>query len=185
MNKIIIKDIGDECKILDFHSIKSTYLGEDRFGNKRFDTIYTELGKLVYDLKYGNDKETVDKILELIKEELEVYRDKIDIIIPVPPSNKVRYYQPVFELVKTFARHLNKEYKLNILNKITSVQAKDGKSVENMIKLEYNFDRKVNVLLVDDLFNTGNTLRECYKVLKQDCNIEKVYCLVMTRRRRK
>lgn len=185
MNKILLKEIGDQCKVLDFHTIKSTYLGEDQHGNKRFDTIYTQLGGLVYDLKYGNNKETVNKILELVKDELNEYKDIIDIIVPVPPSNKNRYYQPVFELVKVFSKYLNKEYNQNILRKISNTQAKDGKSVENMIKLEYNFDRKVNILLVDDLLYTGNTLKECCKVLKQNSNVEKIYCLVMTKRRRK
>ena len=87
--------------------------------------------------------------------------------------------------MKAFSNYMKKAYKLDILSKNSSNQAKDGKSVENTISLEYNFNRKVNLLLIDDLFYTGNTLKECCRVLKQDKNVENIYCLVMTRRRRK
>ena len=56
-----------------------------------------------------------------------------------------------------------------------------GKSVANTIKMNYNLDKKVNILLVDDLYSSGMTMKECCKVLKQDKNVNKIYCLAMTR----
>lgn len=37
------------------------------------------------------------------------------------------------------------------------------------------------MLLVDDLFDTGETLKECVKVLKEDINFRSVYVLTITK----
>ena len=80
IDKTFEKDIGDGCEILDYHTVKSSYIGEDKYGNKKFNTIYTELGNLIYNLKYGNDRNTVRKIVLLFKNDLERYKEKIDTI---------------------------------------------------------------------------------------------------------
>ena len=127
METIVDFEIGNGCVIMDRHTIKSIYLGENQYGYKEFDN----------------------------------------------------------EIVKSFAEYLEKDYKLDLLYKINNEQAKDGKNIANTIKKNYNLDRKVNILLVDDLYRTGNTLRECCKVLKQDENVNNIYCLVMTRTKNK
>ena len=185
METIVDFEIGNGCVIMDRHTIKSIYLGENQYGYKEFDNEYTQLGELVNALKYKNRKSAASEIVNLIKEQLDDYIDKVDLIIPVPPSNKIRLFQPVNEIVKAFAEYLEKDYKLDLLYKINNEQAKDGKNIANTIKKNYNLDRKVNILLVDDLYRTGNTLRECCKVLKQDENVNNIYCLVMTRTKNK
>lgn len=177
--------IGNECIILDKHTISSEFLGEDQFGEPIFKNKYTELGRLMFNIKYANDKLAVKEVVSLISNNLNRYRDKIDLIIPVPPSNKDRFYQPVYELVKAFAKYLNKQYKLNLLKKNSSNQAKNGENVINTIEKVYNLEEKVNILLVDDIFRTGNTLKECCKILRQDKNVDKIYCLAMTRTRKR
>lgn len=44
---------------LGLHTLSSKYLGEDEFGHKHFDTIRTEIGELVYQLKYKKDNSVV------------------------------------------------------------------------------------------------------------------------------
>lgn len=41
--------------------------------------------------------------------------------------------------------------------------------------------RKVNILVVDDLYESGTTLNEICRVLKRDQNINNIYVLTMTK----
>ena len=183
MKTINIPGIWDECSILDAHIKSSVLIGENQWGYNEFNNKRTELGELVYRLKYRADRTATIEIVKLIEEYLNYYENKVNLLIPVPPSNKSRKFQPVYQLTKAFAEYLEKDYKLDLLDKIGSEQAKDGKDIANTIKKKYNLEKKTNVLLIDDLLGTGNTLKECCKVLRMDENIEKIYCLVMTRTR--
>ncbi|WP_306259177.1 hypothetical protein [Pararhizobium sp. IMCC21322] len=68
----------------DLHTLASTYLGTDEFGHDRWDTTRSEMGELVYQLKYQNDKSVVPKIIELLKPIGKI--EQFDAIIPVPSS---------------------------------------------------------------------------------------------------
>ena len=46
------------------------------------------------------------------------------------------------------------------------------------------FKKKVNILVIDDLYDTGTTLNEVCTVLKKDKYVDKVFVLVMTKTRR-
>ena len=46
------------------------------------------------------------------------------------------------------------------------------------------FKKKVNILVIDDLYDTGTTLNEVCTVLKKDKYVDKVFILVMTKTRR-
>ena len=48
-NNVMIPVEGnwDEGFVFSEYSIQSTYLGEDAFGIKRFDTTYTEIGRML------------------------------------------------------------------------------------------------------------------------------------------
>ncbi len=52
---IEIKGKWEKGYALEYHTIGSKYLGEDEFSHKKFETTRTELGKLVYKLKYKAD----------------------------------------------------------------------------------------------------------------------------------
>ena len=55
------------------------------------------------------------------------------------------------------------------------------KLIKGSIIKDKNFKKKVNILLVDDLFDTGATLNEAVDVLKSDINVADVYVLTMTK----
>ena len=59
INPIRIKGNWDEGYVLDRHIIKSSIIGIDGFGNSIYDTQRTELGELIYQIKY---KKKYDKI---------------------------------------------------------------------------------------------------------------------------
>ncbi|MEK5520454.1 MULTISPECIES: hypothetical protein [Heyndrickxia] len=46
------------------------------------------------------------------------------------------------------------------------------------------FLRKVNLLIIDDLYQSGKTLNETAKELKNDQNVNNIYVLTMTKTRR-
>ena len=55
---------------------------------------------------------------------------------------------------------------------------------ELIYRYKYKNDKKALFLIIDDLYSTGNTLNEICRVLKQDKNTNKIYCLVITKTKR-
>ncbi|MGH6632289.1 MAG: hypothetical protein ACREB0_02915, partial [Sphingopyxis sp.] len=77
----------------DLHTISSTHLGVDEFGHDRFENTRSEMGELVYQLKYRYDKASLSKIVSLLDKIKGI--EKFDYIAPIPPTNKKRPFQPV------------------------------------------------------------------------------------------
>ena len=183
LNPTQIYGTWDEGIVIDNHMIKSVFLGYDEDGKEKFENTRTELGELLYKFKYQKDQNSLLRIMDLIKDILDRWnlKEKIDIIIPVPPSNKTREYQPVFEIAKEIAKYLGKECKLDVLSKESNLQVKDGYNISGMIRKNKNIDNEVNILVIDDLYSTGATLNEVCKVLKNDKNVKTIYCLAITK----
>ncbi len=134
----------DEGIVLDNHMLKSIFLGYDENGKEKFENTRTELGELIYRFKYQKDKSCLDNIMDITKDVLDKWelKDKIDMVIPVPPSNKKRTYQPVYEIAREIAKYLNKECALDILSKESDLQVKDGYDISGMIVRNKNIESK-------------------------------------------
>ena len=173
----------DEGFVLDNHMLKSSFLGYDKTGKEKFENIRTELGELLYEFKYKQNKKVLVNIMNIIIPFLDKWnlKNKINLVVPVPPSNNYRIYQPVFELTKEIAKYLHKDYNLHLLTKINNLQKKDGYNIEGTIKLTNNISGLYNVLLIDDLISSGATLNEVCKVLKSNAKVRHIYCLVLTK----
>jgi predicted amidophosphoribosyltransferase len=167
---------------LDNHTISSEYIGEDAFGHKQFRNTYTEIGGLLYKMKYNGRIDTSENILSLAKPFLDGWiKDKgIDIILPVPPT-KTRDVQPIYIIAETIADYYKIPFSHEVLKKENFGQAKDGKDVRGSIKLAKNAKRKCTILLIDDLFSTGKTISECVRVLKTDGYVKDIYVLTITK----
>jgi len=85
---------------LDLHTVSSTFLGTDSFGHDVFDTARSEIGELLYRLKYGRDRSTLAPIAETVAEFLLRWNPGVEAVVPVPPSNIVRQIQPVLEVAR-------------------------------------------------------------------------------------
>lgn len=189
INPIKLEGNWTEGFALDIHVIKSIYVGENQYGRPEFDTIRSRLGELVYQLKYRNNPKAIYDIMELIEPFLNKWNiiNRIDAIIPVPSSDKNRIQQPVFKISEHIAKFLNKPIFCNLLEKVTLNQIKDvnfhdkEKLIKGTIRKSKHFTRSVNLLLVDDLYQTGSTLKEVCNVLKQDENVNNIYVLTMTK----
>jgi len=49
---------------LDRHTVSSTYRGDNEFGNPVYDTVRSELGQLLYELKYRGEHSVVGPIVD-------------------------------------------------------------------------------------------------------------------------
>ena len=159
-----IENYKDTSSYFDEHIYLFQYTGEIR------DTI----------LKYKfNEKSYIYRtFLEFIKnnEKICAQIKKYDIIIPVPVSRKrfkQRGYNQSSLIARNLARMLNIDYKDNVLVKIKDNkpqsemgQDKRKSNVKDVYKIknkEKIYQKKV--LILDDIFTTGNTVNECAKVL--------------------
>lgn len=150
----------------DIHTIESIYTGDNEYGHPTFDTKRSPMGQCVYELKYGQHLPILDKIVEMIIRDrsFNKFIDNIDIIIPVPPSNKYRKIQPVLVCSQKIAEKFNKIIRCDIINSTNREELKNAATEEkyDIIKSSITFNdeiRKTKKLLIfDDVFDSGSTL---------------------------
>ena len=187
-NPVKLYGLWDDGYALDYHTISSEYIGEDPFGNKRFNTTYTEVGELLYRMKYNGREDTSSNILTLCIPFLDCWlNDKqIDCILPVPPTEK-RNVQPTFLIAEAIANHYNIPYTNEVLSKNSDVSSKnlpkEHKNLAGTIDMLKPAVKKCNLLLIDDLYSTGTTLTECVQRLKEDPLIDKIYVFTISKTR--
>lgn len=189
ISPIKLDGIWDEGYAMSQYSLGSKYLGEDAFGLEHYDTEYSEIGKLLYSMKYNGQVDTSKEIVELISGFISTWlSDKeIDSVIPVPPT-KERNVQPVLLVAARIAEHIGAWYVPNVLEKITAEETKnipkEERNLSGAIRKVKNAKRDLSVLLVDDLYSSGATASACTEVLKSDPRIKHVYFLAIAKTRR-
>ena len=188
INPIRLIGNWDEGFALDKHVKSSTYIGDDVYGNKQYETIRSELGEILYQFKYQNKYDSLYAIMEPIKSFLSEWQAirHVRSVVPVPPSTLYRSYQPAFEIAREVANALGTHYFESVLQKSISTKSKNlggdekqrltGTIVQSVMAKE-----KHSMLLVDDLYDSGKTLTECVNTLRCDTNIEKIYVLTVTK----
>jgi predicted amidophosphoribosyltransferase len=71
---------------LDVQTKSSVFLGHDEYGHPQFDNTRSEIGELLYKLKYRGEKSVISKIAESAATFIQSNLPKLDLIIPAPPS---------------------------------------------------------------------------------------------------
>src|SRR6266852_3265223 len=107
-----IKGSWDQGYVLDVHTVSSTMIGYNEFGHPEFDTVRSQLGELVYRLKYKGDKTVMPAVVEVIGGFVNSWGIHPDVIVPMPPSKLQRSFQPVVEIAGELAK--TKKITLNI-----------------------------------------------------------------------
>lgn len=175
---------------LDQHVISSIPLGENEYGHMQFDNERSEIGEIVYNLKYQSNTEKLEELLDAITNFLKKHESlsEVDCIVPIPPSNTRRKIQPVFLIADGLSQRLGVPCYKDALAKTKSTP--QIKNIEEREKrrdiLEELFDignkkvRGKNVLVIDDVYQSGSTLMSATKTLNSDGGASNVYVLTMT-----
>jgi len=175
-----------EGYVLDYHTVSSTPTGDPYY---RFDTKRTELGELLFQLKYrSGGPVVVGDIVDTAAQFVEEWKPPIDCVVPVPPS-LTRKTQPAVELGRGLASRL----RLPVCEDAV-VKVKETPQMKNIddwserqrvlaeaIQLGRSDVKGKSILLFDDLIESGATLRRAAEVLLKDGGARAVYALVLTR----
>jgi len=174
---------------LDLHTTKSIYLGVDEQGHKQFENERSDIGELVYQLKYQSNKAIIPKIVDYVNRSIKGL-NTFDYFIPAPPS-KSRQTQPVSLITNALGQSLQVPVLENIITKNNPEQLKDIEETakreallrESLILSEGTDLTGKKILLIDDLYRSGATLRAVTDILYNKANVNKVYVLTMTKTR--
>jgi len=112
-------------------------------------------------------------------------------IIPVPPSDTNRPFQPVQELAVRIGQKINLPVRLDYLVKVKLTEALKGIEDSASRKQQLQGAFKVQdlslagkyVLVFDDLFRSGETLKAITEVLYVQGKVARVYVLTITKTR--
>ena len=176
----------------DVHTLSSVYMGVDEYGHDQWDTTRSEMGELVYQLKYHGDKSTISKIVDLLGK----YKglETMDAIIPIPSTNKSRATQPVYAIAQELGKRLDVPVIDDALEKSAGgpqlKNVEDADEREELLKehmaLTGSHDlSELNVLLLDDLYRSGSTLKVATDILYDQAKCKNIYVLTMTKTRSK
>lgn len=176
---------------LDKHTTSSTRIGYNEYGHTQFDTVRPEAGEALFQLKYRSDFSQVPLIAQQMKTSFGNAFSSAGLVIPMPPS-KARDKQPVVEIAKEYARVSGIPCYENLLVKTSDTPPmKDIATREERVStlmgaftvydvLEENI---YDVLVIDDLFDTGSSLKAATNVLRDYNKIRKIYVATVTRKR--
>ena len=174
---------------LDVHTISSTYLGVNDLGYEMFDNKRSELGELLYRMKYQGDRSAAAGIVEAAVTVLERSRNKFDLLVPVPPSGR-RRVQPVLILAKEIGNALNVPVAdcVSAARRTTQLKGvmdpeKRRELLEGLYTVERAHTRGKSVLLFDDLYRSGSTMNAITELLMTKGKAEVVRVLTITRTR--
>jgi len=173
---------------LDFHTLSSEYIGDDEYGHPQFDTKRSEIGELLYRLKYREDKSVLGDIITTASQFIKSINWPLDLLVSVPPSRKGRTFQPVPPLAMGIGRVLGIEVCVDSIVKVKDTPGLKGifDFEERMRILRDAFaihDPVVagrSVLLFDDLYRSGATLNAVSRLLKQEGKSRSIYILTLT-----
>jgi predicted amidophosphoribosyltransferase len=179
---------------LDLHTLSSIRI-EDASGNARFDTKRPPIAEELYELKYRKDKRKVDNIAETVANFLIEKNEQwqVDVIVPVPPSDTERTFQPVFELANSIGEKISLPVDSTTLKKEDSTPPlktiDDPEERREILKSAFNVDlgsfAEKNVLIFDDIYRSGETLNAVADAITIQGNAKNIYALTVTKTRAK
>ena len=178
---------------LDWHTLHSTFIGNNEFGHPMFDTKRPPVGELLYQLKYGRvqmagKQPIADQLAETAADFLKnTWRISIDAIVPVPPSNS-RAIQPVVAVADALAVQLGVPVCKTCLSKVKKTpQLKDitdydkrKEVLAGAFSVAVELTAGKNLLLFDDLHGSGATVGHIAELLKNPGCAKAVYLLTLT-----
>ena len=187
-----IKGSWDLGYALHKHTLSSVYIGDDEWGHPRFETIRSEPGEALFQLKYRGDWRQVELLAAQVQISLLPLFDEIGLIIPIPAST-FRVRQPVNELAIALGRRTRIPVFDQILVKAPSPPGStplknldDRAEKDAALAGRFSINRCIaneghwNALLLDDLFDTGATMDAACQTLRSYRKIRRIYAVAIT-----
>lgn len=173
---------------LDFHGLSSEYIGDDEYGNPQFDTKRSEIGELLYRLKYREDKSVLGDIITTAAQFINYTNWPLDLIVSVPPARKGRDYQPIPPLAMGIGEALGIDVCIDCVIKVKDIPELnsifDFEKRMSIIKDAFEIRDPIvagrNILLFDDLYRSGATLNTVSMLLKQEGKARNIYAFTLT-----
>ena len=177
--------------VLDYHTVSSEFMGYDEFDHPRFHTVRTELGELLYRLKYCSDRTALEPIVHVVTKFLRTWKPQVDSVVPTPPSRTRRLFQPVVEICKSVCQRLELALITRALTKTTQTpeikEKHDRKEKSRLLAGAFaanaNVLKERSILLIDDLYDSSSTLNAITQTLYSQGKVAAVFVLVLTRTR--
>jgi len=175
---------------LDQHTVRSTSGGSANSAHPEFDTERTELGEALYKLKYRGDRAQVEPIALTVADFIRSRSELEDIkaVLAVPPSDTRRSFRPVEAVAARIGAMLKLSAPDDFLLK--AKQTLPLKSVADKRTRRDELDGAfavvdqrfagMHVLLFDDLFRSGETLKAVTIALLFLGNVAKVSVVTAT-----
>ncbi len=193
VNLIIISGAWKSGFVLDKHVAHSEYISHNEFGQAEYDTVRTEVGEAIYQLKYRSDLKQIEPLARIMANTVRASFPSVGFVVPMPPS-KARATQPLVMLAKKVAEFLDIPFFEKILmKKAATPQMKDIATKEEKVSALINSfyindaisnEGKWDVLLIDDLYSSGASMSSATKSLRMYHKINDIYAVAFTRTRR-
>ena len=174
---------------LDVHTLSSTYMGVNEHGHEVYDTARSEVGDLLYRLKYRSDRDAGNEIARVAAAYIAGSRTKFDVLVPVPPSG-VRALQPVIYV----ANAIGSAVPLPVADCVTTTRATEQlkgvtdrerrkELLAGLHAIDASKTEGRHILLFDDLFRSGSTLNAITDLMMGEGRALSVRVLAITKTR--
>lgn len=177
---------------LDKHMLHSEFTGYNDYGHPTFNNTRTEAGEAVYRLKYKGDATQVEVLANAVVSNIVPNFELVGLVVPVPASNK-RTLQPVYAVANLVAEKLKVASFEDIVIKETgaasTVALKNLDTKEekvNALKGRFKLNDGItntglwNVLVLDDLYDSGASLEAVCAVLGSYSKVKNIYVAALT-----
>ncbi len=174
---------------LDIHTLSSIPIGHNEYGHMQYDTTRSELGDLLYRLKFKSDDTVVSEIADAATAFVREWKPGVEIIVPVPPSSS-RALQPVSIVGNALSHRLN----IPLVDCVR--KTRDAQQLKNIYDLDerlrhlhglHDVDASATsgrrILLFDDLYRSGATMNSITTLLYDQGKASNVFALTITRTR--
>ncbi len=178
---------------LDYHVVSSIYVGDDEFGRPQFSTQRSELGELLYRLKYRSDVSVAALLAHAAAEFVQSRSWGVQVIVPVPPTRADRPHQPVLLVAAALGELLGLPVREHAVIKAKDTpQLKDVfdynerlSLLEDAFEVDPSATRGLKALLFDDLYRSGATMNAVASALYDAGGASDVFALAATRTRKR